>query len=214
MLNEYGLNGTFYVNPRKDYVEWLKPWRGAYLQGHEIGNHTVSHICGANFGWGKSLEECSLEEIEMDIVECSRRLREGIPEQEEFTFCYPCYHDYVGRGPARQSYVPVVAKHFIAGRGQGEAPNRPDRLDLHYLWSYPLRAEMGAQLIRLAEHARDGRWVILTFHGVGDGRAITKEALRELLTTLDDQRDQLWTGTILEVAKAVKAWRDEQGSAS
>ncbi|MEO2005977.1 MAG: polysaccharide deacetylase family protein [Candidatus Poribacteria bacterium] len=38
-LERHDLRGTFYVNPRDDYVEWLKPWRDVHARGHEIGNH-------------------------------------------------------------------------------------------------------------------------------------------------------------------------------
>lgn len=48
ILNQFGLPATFYINPRIDNN--LVPWRKVGLSGHEIGNHTVSHICSRNFG--------------------------------------------------------------------------------------------------------------------------------------------------------------------
>jgi hypothetical protein len=212
-LNRHGLRGTFYVNPRGDYVEWLKPWREAHGQGHEIGNHTVQHVCSRNFGWSpdaKGLEGSTLPEIEADIVECGRRLREGIPEQQECTFCYPCYQDFVGEGAARQSYVPVVARHFLAARGKGETANHPLLADLHYLWSFPCERMSGPELVGLAERAAaQGRWVILTFHGVGEGHLLVGQGeFEELCAHLASHRERVWTAPVLEVARAVAAWRN------
>ncbi|MCC6442011.1 MAG: polysaccharide deacetylase, partial [Armatimonadetes bacterium] len=72
------------------------------------------------------------------------------------------YLAFVGHGPARQSYVPVVAKHFAAGRSLGDVPNHPLTCDLHYLWSFPVERKSGAELVGLAERgAAQGRWVVL-----------------------------------------------------
>ena len=117
ILRENGLLGTFYINPGGDtWKERLAPWREVGLAGHEIGNHTINHICSRNFGWGaaKTLETTTLDEIEADVAEAEKRIKELIPEQPVRTFCYPCYQDYVGEGASRQSYVPVIARYFPA----------------------------------------------------------------------------------------------------
>lgn len=213
ILDQFGLRGTFYVNPRGDYMEWLRPWRELHARGHEIGNHTVSHICSRNFGWDgqrQCLEDITLADIEADIVECARRLREGIPEQEACTYGYPCYQQYVGEGANRQSYVPVVARHFIAARGLGESPNHPKLADLHDLWSFPCQRMSGSELVGLAERAASqGRWSILTFHGVGSGHLLVGEAeFAELCGFLGKQSERIWTAPMVVVAQAVKAWRE------
>ncbi|MDE0043837.1 MAG: polysaccharide deacetylase family protein, partial [Candidatus Poribacteria bacterium] len=82
ILEEYNLLGTFYINPRgDDWAQRYLPWRNAALAGHEIGNHTIQHICTRNFGWNteKYLENVSLEEIEADVLEAERRLNALIP---------------------------------------------------------------------------------------------------------------------------------------
>ncbi len=213
ILNELGLRGTFYVNPPQASVEWLRPWRDAHGQGHEIGNHTISHVCSRNFGFrddARGLEDLTLADVEADIVECSRRLREGVPEQREFTFCYPCYQTFVGEGARRQSYVPLVARHFIAARGRGERANHPKHADLHELWSFPCERMSGAELVGLAENAAaQGRWAILTFHGVGTGHLpIGESDITELCEFLGRHRDRVWTAPLVDVAQAAAAWRD------
>src|SRR5438445_350138 len=142
MLNNHCLQGTFYLNPRgDDWQERLEPWREAVRAGHEMGNHTMAHPCSRAFretGEPAGLEAMTLEELETDVVESARRLRLAFPEQEERSFCYPCYQDHLGEGEGRRSYVPVIARHFIAARAKGEVANHPASCTLHHLSSWPV----------------------------------------------------------------------------
>ncbi len=226
ILREYNLLGTFYINPRADdWKERLTPWRDVALAGHEVGNHTINHICSRNFGWGpnaKSLETSTLEQIEADVVEAEKRLNELIPEQPIRTFCYPCYQNYVGEGATRQSYVPVIAKYFPAGRGKGEAANHPLFTDLHYLASWTMAGWMsGSQLYGFAEAAaKQERWGILTFHGLQEGPGslwvpgssyhgspLSADSFRELCEYLAKHRERIWTAPVVTVAQQIITWR-------
>ena len=219
LLDEHGLQATFYLNPPRDGDEddWrarLAPWRAAAERGHEIGNHSLTHPCSQNFDFvGRGLEAMTLEEIEQDVLEAERRLRAGIPAQTVRSFCYPCYQSHVGMGTTRQSYVPVIARHFVAASGKGERANDPARCDLHDLWSWPAERMSGAALVGLAERAvGEGRWAILTFHGIGEGHLPVAEVdLRELCGFLARRRDRLWTAPVATIAARVQQWRAEQG---
>ena len=80
MLDEYGLNGTFYLNPPREgnAADWsarLAPWRVAAGNGHEIGNHSLTHPCSENFAFkagARGLEHMTLDEIESDVLEAER----------------------------------------------------------------------------------------------------------------------------------------------
>jgi peptidoglycan-N-acetylglucosamine deacetylase len=214
MLNQYGLQATFYVNPGENYHQQLLPWRAAALAGHEIGNHTISHPCSKNFAFisqrgGRALEEMSLADIEAEIVECGRRIHEVIPEQGPVSYGYTCYQPFVGRGLTRQSYVPVVARHCVAGRGRGEQPNDPRYCDLWYLWSTPCERMTGAQLVGLAEQAAaQGRWSILTFHGINEGHlSVAASDLEELCVHLARNRGRVWVAPVATIAQHVAAWQ-------
>jgi peptidoglycan/xylan/chitin deacetylase (PgdA/CDA1 family) len=217
LLDEYGLNGTFYLNPPKEgdtaqWVERLVPWRVAAGNGHEIGNHSLTHPCSENFAFKagvRGLEHMTLEEIEDDVLEAERRLRAAIPEHGERTFAYPCYQTYVGVGAGRQSYVPVIARHFVGGRALGETANDPVRCDLHCLWSHPVERQTGAAMVGLAERAAaEGRWTVLTFHGIHEGHLSVSEGdLRELCAFLGRHRDRIWTAPLATVASRVRDWR-------
>ena len=112
-MNKVGLRGSFYVNPRNDWREQLAPWREAAKAGHEIGNHTVSHLCSQSMGKVVGLETTTQEALEADIVEAERRLREAIPEQTVRSFCYPCYYHHVG--------APTAATKGQTDPGRGRA---------------------------------------------------------------------------------------------
>jgi peptidoglycan/xylan/chitin deacetylase (PgdA/CDA1 family) len=228
IMAQHGLLGTFYLNPRGTTEdEWrarLEPWRAVQAAGHEIGNHSQSHVCSHGFRDERgspnrpSLEVWTLEDVEADVLEAERRLQAAlpVPAGTQRTFCYPCYQEFIGQGATRQSYVPVIARHFLAARGMGEVgANRPATCDLHYLWSTNVELMDGAQLVGLAERAAlgaAGQWVILTFHDVGrDSRlSNTADAFRELCAFLARHRDRLWTAPVSAVAQRVLEWRQER----
>jgi hypothetical protein len=214
ILAEFGLLGTFYLNPRgDDWLDRLAPWREVAQAGHEVGNHTLRHPCSkalTNDPEAPCLEQMTLAEMEADILEATRRLREAIPQQEAFTFCYPCYQEHVGEGLTRQTYVPLIARHFIAGRGRGEyGYNHPATCDLAYLYSWPVEFHVGHMLVGMAEQAAAlGCWSIFTVHGIDDGHlSLSEAAFRELCRHLARARETLWVAPVIEVARWIAAWR-------
>lgn len=215
LLDRYGLTGTFYVPTGSDgWLDHIPTWQAAAKRGHEIGNHSVCHPCSQNFafiGPDRAIEGYTIERYETEVVEASRHIREAIPEQRAHSYCYPCYHSWVGSGATRQSIVPVIARHFPAGRGGGEAPNHPEKCELAYLWAWAVENVSGEAMVRYVETAaQQGRWAILCFHGVGgDHLSVTSEAFETLLRHLADHRVRIWTGTLVDVALRVIARRGE-----
>ena len=219
MLNDADLQATFYLNPRgDDFLAKLAPWREVARAGHEIGNHTIAHVCSRAFRpepTAHGLERLTLADVEKDIVEAKRRLQQLVPEQKEMSFCYPCYMEHVGCGPTRQSYVPVVARHHIAGRGRGEFPyaNPPATVDLHYAWSWPAERMPGSQMVGLVEacvahHA----WGILTFHGIDEGHlSVAESDFRELVNYLKGNHQRVWAVPVAKVARRILDWRKQNG---
>ena len=219
IMEDHGVRGTFYIPPRgDDWARRLAPWRAVAKAGHELGNHSLSHTCSQGFfdaRNGTGLETMTLEALEADIVEAERRLRELAPEQTARSFAYPCYQDHVGEGLTRRSYVPVIARHFVAGRGKGEIPNHPATCDLHYAWSWPVERFTGAELVGLAERAAaQGRWGILTMHGVHQGHlSVADVDLKELCAFLERHRERIWTAPVATVAQRIAEWRKQVGIA-
>ena len=210
-LDEHGLKGTFYVNPgrRASWEEDLPRWQEASRNGHEMGNHTSDHPCSCNFGFSKNgycLEKLTLDDIANTIDTCTEALNKHFPEQNgDRSFCYPCYQSYVGSGIHRESYVPVVAKRFKVGRGGGERGNNPAVIDLSYVWSFAVQGHSGQDMIDYVEKAvADGLWGIICMHGVGgDHIAIETEAFRELCNHLDQNRQRIWTDTVINIGNHI-----------
>ncbi len=217
-LNDHGLKGTFYLNPRRgDRWETLLPrWKKASQQGHEIGNHTCSHPCSCNFGFSAEncLEKLTLEDIASTIDEATEAMNAEFPEQNGHrSFCYPCYQSYVGSGRKRQSYVPLVAERFICGRGGGERANNPLLIDLTYTWAWAVNGHSGQDMIDYIESATgQGQWAIICMHGVGGEHiAIETEALTQTCAYLDENRDRIRTDTVVNIADFIVARRSELG---
>ena len=216
-LDARGLRATFYVPMRAaNWREACAPWVEVANRGHEIGNHSKSHICSRNFSFRADdggLETMTLEEIEADIVEAEAMLRELIPGQTERTFCYPCYQTFVGEGLTRRSYVPVVAKHFVAARSTGELGwfNNPMRIDLHCLTSVSYGHRSGIELIGLIERAFQKRqWIILTYHGIEAG--LPERDFMGVLDHLVERRGRIWTAPVVDVAQHVVRLREAAGA--
>ncbi len=205
-MNKVGVRGSFYVNPKDNYREQLKPWVEVAAAGHEVGNHTVTHNCSRSMGGEKGLEIMTLADVEADILLAERRLDEVIPKDKgRRSFCYPCYYHHVGEGLTRQSYVPVVAKHFVAGRtgtcNRGYFPD-PTYADVHCLESHAVELMMGYEMIGLCERAANrGHWCILTFHGIHEGHlSVSDNDFRELCDHLVKHKDRFHVAPVNEIA--------------
>jgi len=209
------IRGTFYLCPHgDDWIEKCRPWQAVASSGHEIGNHTLSHTCTANFRGRGGVESKSLDEIETDIVAAQERLVQIAPNQEDWTFCYPCYLSYVGRGTSRQSCVPVVARHFLAARGGGEYgfANHPGGVDLHYVWGLDTALMSGFEMIGLVEElTSQGRWVVLTFHEIEGRRlSVTGHDFEMLIGYLDRNRERILVEPLVDIARRVTGYQSRQ----
>ncbi|MBT5871967.1 MAG: polysaccharide deacetylase family protein [Candidatus Latescibacteria bacterium] len=209
LLDRYDLPGTFYVpTGGSGWLDHIPFWRNAAARGHEIGNHSVNHPCSRNFDFvspGNDIESFSMDRYEAEVLEATANIRQAIPDQTVFSYCYPCYHSWIGSGATRESIVPVVARHFPAGRGGGERPNHPEHCELEYLWACDASGWTTEQLVSYAEEAVDqGRWSVFCFHGVGgDHISVDDKAFEGLLSHLAEQKDRIWTDTVVNVAISI-----------
>ena len=211
LLNRYEVKATFYVS-LSNVEQRLEGWRAAVAAGHEIGNHTFSHPCTGNFDWSRQnpLEAYTLERMRAELVEANRRLMEllGVTPQ---TFAYPCGQTFVSRGADTQSYVPLVAEMFLAGRGwQAECANAPHFCDLAQVMGRALDDLTFEQLQPLLEDVREsGQWLLFAGHEIGQPAARQTtyvSTLEQLLQYVGDPENELWIAPVVTVARYI----DEQ----
>ena len=207
ILEEHGTRATFYVTPA-NVEQRLDGWRRAALNGHEIGNHTFSHPCSGNFPWSRqnALEDYSLTRMEEDIVRASRALQELL-DVTPATFAYPCGATFVGRGEEVVSYVPLVARLFLVGRGGFDARwNDPVFCDLTQVGSCGADGVDFTHLRNLLDSAtREGGWLLLFSHEVGrEGRQTTRsDVLDAVCRHAKDPVSGLWVDTVAAVGRYI-----------
>jgi len=211
ILAETDTKATFYVWPRL-MGDRIDLWREAVKRGHEFGNHTVSHPCTGNleFTRANAVEDYTLERMDDELARANEIIETSLSATPE-TFAYPCGGTFVGRGAETRSYVPLVARRFLAGRGYWEPyPNAPGLCDLAHLLgcsfdALPFDTVKGYIDRTIAE----GGWLILV------GRDILKEnwqgvnpaVLRRVCEYLKKPENGIWTGPVAEIARYVRAQR-------
>jgi peptidoglycan/xylan/chitin deacetylase (PgdA/CDA1 family) len=211
VLDRCGAKATFYLHVDRAEAR-REEWCAAAEAGHEMGNHSLRHACSGNFLWHTAnvLENYTLERMESELLEASSRL-EGIFGNAPRTFAYPCGQTFVGRGVDRCSYVPVIGRHFLAGRGfRDEYYNRADFVDLAKVGGTEMD---GVSYDRLVAHiekaAANGQWVVFVGHDVTDDperrQAVGAETLRRLCEYCLDPANGIWLATVADVAERVRS---------
>lgn len=128
------------------------------------------------------------------------------------TFAYPCGQTTVGRGLHAESYVPIVAKHFWAGRGyRAEACNDPNYADLAQA------AGLGADDLSFGQlkpwldlTANEGGWLMTCHHEVtDDGQRLSTrpDVLDAICRYVIDPVNGIWVDTVRNIAAYVRAHR-------
>jgi peptidoglycan/xylan/chitin deacetylase (PgdA/CDA1 family) len=211
ILDAHGFKGTFYVNPPNVKLR-LYEWQRAVERGHEIGNHSMTHPCSGNFRWSRrnALEDYTLARIEADIERADEAIRQMLGVKP-ITFAYPCAHKFVGRGEHLKSYVPLVARKFLAGRsGFDETANDPAFCDLAQVLGVVVDRMSFDQIRPLLDDAlAHGGWLVLVGHEVGDDAHQTwlAKTLEEVCRFAQDPANGLWVDSVAAVAAEVKQQR-------
>ena len=211
LFDQYGVKATFFVLT-SSVNKRLEAWKKAVANGHEIGNHTEKHPCSGNFEWAKpnALEDYTLNKMKDELVRTNKTLEEvlGVTPQ---VFAYPCGQTFVGRGVATQSYIPLVAGLFAAGRGWlDEGPNDPTFCDMAQLTGMEMDGKDFDEILPIIENAKKtGHWVVLAGHEVGvSGRQTTRVAmLQKLCEYAQNPANGVWIAPIGTVAKYVQEKR-------
>lgn len=149
---------TFYFSSN---VNWIPNsdavWSKAVKDGHEIGNHTVSHpyanLTGSCFGK-------PLASVDTEIDECTKYITSRFGQSEVWTMASP-FGDIGWKSAAKA--------RFFLNRGVGGNPITPnDNSDPHNLPCFMARGgEEAEDFNDLIDSAReDGQWLVFLFHSI------------------------------------------------
>ena len=208
LLDQYGVKGTFYVVPNS-VKQRLEGWKKAVASGHEIGNHSFNHPCTGNFPWSrqKAIENYTLKQMRNELILANKDIKELLGVESE-VFAYPCGQTYIGRGENTKSYVPVVSKLFLSGRGWlDEGPNAPQFCDLAQLTGMEMDGKDFEQILPLIENAKkSGAWLVLAGHEMGtSGNQTTRlSMLKKLIEYAQNPANGIWIAPVGTVAKYIK----------
>ncbi len=215
ILDEYNAKATFYVSIQP-LEERLDAWKRAAANGHEIGNHSLTHPCSGNFPFiGKrALENYTLDIMRNELEE-SNNIIERLLGIRPVSYAYPCGQKFVGRGRNLKSYVPVVAEEFLAGRGwMDEWSNDPTFCDMAQLMAMELDGKDFEQVKQLIDRTTaNGGWLVFCGHDIGEGGRQTtlSSTLKALCEYAQDPANGLWLDTVEAVARYILKQRTGTG---
>jgi peptidoglycan/xylan/chitin deacetylase (PgdA/CDA1 family) len=209
LLDEYGVKATFYVVPNS-VKQRLEGWKKAAENGHEIGNHSYNHPCTGNFPWSrqKAIENYTLKKMKKELIMANHEI-ENLLDIKSEVFAYPCGQTYVGSGKNTRSYVPVVSKLFLSGRGWlDEGPNDPQFCDPAQLTGMEMDGKEFEQILPLIENAKKtGAWLVLAGHEMGSSGSQTTRLsmLKKLIEYAQNPANGIWIAPVGTVVKYIKA---------
>lgn len=209
LLDEYGVKATFYVVPNS-VKQRLEGWKKAAENGHEIGNHSYNHPCTGNFPWSrqKAIENYTLKKMKKELIMANHEIENLLGIKSE-VFAYPCGQTYVGSGKNTRSYVPVVSKLFLSGRGWlDEGPNAPQFCDPAQLTGMEMDGKEFEQILPLIENAKKtGAWLVLAGHEMGSSGSQTTRLsmLKKLIEYAQNPANGIWIAPVGTVVKYIKA---------
>jgi peptidoglycan-N-acetylglucosamine deacetylase len=208
VLDRHGVRATFYVLPLA-VAKRPDDWKRAVATGHEIGNHTMTHPCSANHSSSRAnpLEALTVEQLDHDIAAADDEI-DALLGVRPRTFAYPCGQTAVGRGEHKASYVPIVARRFVAGRGyRSETANDPAVCDLALVDAFHADGMDAVALLELVDRAvEQERWTVLVCHEVGASGplGIAEDALDALCRGIAGN-PRVWVAPVAEVAERITA---------
>jgi len=211
LLRKHGVRATFFLQSNQ-IEKRLDGWRRAVADGHEIGNHSMNHPCTGNYEFSrqKALENYTFQAMEKELTGANEEIGRLLSVKPG-TFAYPCGQKFVGRGRDTKSYVPLVAEHFLVGRGYlDEAANDPAFTDLAQAMGTPFDDMDFAHMKALIEQATpQGRWIIFVGHEIGERGFQTTDtkALESLCDFAKDPTHGIWLGTVGEIGAYLQAHR-------
>lgn len=210
-LDSAGLKATFYLIGRSEVIgKRMEEWRAAAREGHELGNHSLTHPCDGTIGnrssWvdpDRDLSKYTIPRAQ-DEIRITNVLLQAIDGKTQRTYAFPCgeftIHD--------SSYYLGCRKEFVAARGVLPHMETMGQINCDNIGAYSVDGQTGDQLIALVKKAQETqRLLVFVFHGVGGGHNInvSLDAHRQLLRYLKDHSGEIWVAPMVDVATYIRA---------
>lgn len=213
LFRKEGVKVTFFVQP-SGVEKRLAGWKQAVADGHEVGNHSLTHPCTGNYEFSRhnALENYDLAMMARQLDEANKEIYKQLGVKPR-TFAYPCGQKFVGRGTEVRSYVPLVANRFLAGRGYlDESANDPLVCDLAQAMGTGFDDLDFLQMKKIVDDAvQEGRWVIFVGHEIGERgyQTTDTQALEALCEYLKNPATGVWLSTVEEIASYIQKQRED-----
>jgi len=183
LLDELGLKATFFLTVENIDAR-LSDWISVAKNGHEIGNHTMTHPCQLH---GFSVEQFAREQIEP----AERYFDANFGGPKPRSFAYPC--GFVGLGQGATSarvrrYTQALRPTFLTARTVNGPPNDPrdlleQRYSLNGLEPTYVSDELGLAVAYVRKAVQRGHWAILIFHEVLAARKASEDTSKAVHRT-------------------------------
>jgi peptidoglycan/xylan/chitin deacetylase (PgdA/CDA1 family) len=209
-LDTFGLKGTFYITGEaKTIALRMADWRKAAANGHELGNHSLTHPCDGNKegrSWVSKENDLSRYSVERAVneIRVTSTLLQAIDGKTERTFAYPCGDAMIDS----VNYYKKVENEFVGARGVQAGMQHIIEINLDDIKCYSINGQAGDYMINLVKEAQQSRTLLVfLFHGVGGEHNlnVSLEAHRQLVLYLKQNEKDIWNAPLVEVAKFVKA---------
>jgi peptidoglycan-N-acetylglucosamine deacetylase len=211
-LDSFNIKGTFYLIGESPVLDKrISEWRKAAENGHELGNHSLTHPCDGRMegrSWvtpDKDLSRYSPERVIYEI-KITNTLLHAIDGKTERTFAFPCGDSKVDT----INFYDSLKNDFAAARGVQGGLQHLNEIDLNDVRCYFIDGQSGDYMIDLVNKAMESHTLLVfLFHGVGGEHSInvSLEAHRQLIHYLKQHENDIWVAPMVDVARFIKESR-------
>lgn len=208
-LDSLDLKGTFYLTGDSPVVSKRIPeWRLAAQNGHELGNHSLTHPCDASLegrSWvhpDKALNTYTVTRA-VNEIRIANTLIEAIDGKKERTFAYPCGDTKIGG----VNFYDSVQNEFVGARGVQSGFQHIKEVNLNDINAFGINGHSAEYMIDLVKKAIETHTLLVfLFHGVGGDHPInvSAKAHKELLQFIKLHEKEIWNAPMVEVAKFIR----------
>jgi len=209
-LDSVALKGTFYLIGQSPVVaNRMNEWKKAAKEGHELGNHTLTHPCdGGLAGRSWVSPESDLSKFTVaraqNEIKINNTLLQSIDGKTTRSFAYPC-GDRTIKG---EDFYKPIEQLFVGARGVQPGLQHLNEVDLNDIRCYMINGSSGEYLTGLVKQALESHTLLVfLFHGVGGGHNINVSlaAHSQLLHFLKQHEKEIWIAPMVDVAQYIKA---------